>query len=181
MVREIGCYVNRMAARLMNRILNADKVRDPNKFCKCRKCDTDKPETHFRFDRKEDNGLRYTCLLCEAYPKHVVASRIRNIENTLSMNEYYNIIKQECSYCEGERWTNELLKINGIDRFDNSKGYHIWNCVPCCFHCNRLKSDHAESILLKFSKNYPLMIEKRNLNLSTTSQHCSEQFSDKID
>jgi hypothetical protein len=30
---------------------------------------------------------------------------------------------------------------NGIDRVDNSKGYILGNCVPCCSWCNRAKAD----------------------------------------
>ncbi len=30
---------------------------------------------------------------------------------------------------------------SGIDRVDNSVGYEVDNCVPCCGVCNRMKRD----------------------------------------
>jgi hypothetical protein len=30
---------------------------------------------------------------------------------------------------------------NGIDRVDNTKGYSVDNCVPCCRRCNVAKAD----------------------------------------
>ena len=43
---------------------------------------------------------------------------------------------QPCWYCG-----SMPIPRNGIDRQDNSKGYEIGNCVPCCTKCNLLKSD----------------------------------------
>ena len=39
----------------------------------------------------------------------------------------------------------EPFKYNGIDRINNSKGYTIDNCVPCCFMCNYSKNNHSLS------------------------------------
>lgn len=33
------------------------------------------------------------------------------------------------------------IKVNGIDRKDNSQGYIIENCLPCCTFCNLAKGD----------------------------------------
>lgn len=32
-----------------------------------------------------------------------------------------------------------IIAINGIDRIDNTCGYILGNCVPCCKHCNFAK------------------------------------------
>ena len=37
-------------------------------------------------------------------------------------------------------WVVKDFKYNGLDRKDNSKGYTIDNCVPCCAVCNRGKN-----------------------------------------
>lgn len=37
--------------------------------------------------------------------------------------------------------TNSPILVNGIDRIDSSKGYNKENCVPCCFLCNKMKSN----------------------------------------
>lgn len=65
-------------------------------------------------------------------------------------DEQFNIItKKECFYCgtppkNVKRRTvwgqNGDYIFNGIDRVDNTKGYSIDNCVPCCFMCNRAKN-----------------------------------------
>lgn len=35
--------------------------------------------------------------------------------------------------------TNGAYFYNGVDRINNSIGYVIENCVPCCRQCNRSK------------------------------------------
>jgi len=32
-------------------------------------------------------------------------------------------------------------KYNGVDRFNNNKGYELDNCVPCCWKCNNAKNN----------------------------------------
>jgi hypothetical protein len=57
-------------------------------------------------------------------------------------------ISKNCFYCKAEpiqkcSWVgydNDFV-YNGIDRVDNSKGYEINNCVPCCIICNKSKLD----------------------------------------
>lgn len=46
-----------------------------------------------------------------------------------------SLFREKCLYCD-QRMDGML---NGIDRFDNSKGYIAGNCVPCCGRCNRAK------------------------------------------
>jgi len=49
-------------------------------------------------------------------------------------------VKQPCYLCGA-------LKNNGIDRFENEKGYLLKNCKACCGHCNLMKKDRSyESI-----------------------------------
>jgi len=73
----------------------------------------------------------------------------RKREFSLSIEEFYSLIKKECHYC-GSSPNQEIkrpkskktqIKYNGIDRVDSSKGYVLSNCVPCCKLCNRSKSD----------------------------------------
>jgi len=97
---------------------------------------------------KEFNGL---------YRRHANNTQKRGLEMSLSKDEYYDLITQNCAYCgaspsnvytytgknkRGER-TGGTLVYTGIDRVDNSKGYIPGNCVPCCKHCNQIKSDQA--------------------------------------
>lgn len=57
-----------------------------------------------------------------------------NNKKMLSESEFNKMSNKNCTYCgiEGP---------NGIDRFDNNKGYQKINCVPCCKHCNYVKGN----------------------------------------
>ena len=142
--------------------MNADKVLNCNIFFKCNKCGTEKPETHFRVAKDQRTGHRYACLLCEEYSKHKRDCKYRKLETTLTKDEFYMLKSQPCVYCEGATWTNEEIKMNGIDRFDNDHGYHIWNCEPCCFTCNMFKSDKSVIFMTRFAKNFNRVVERRS-------------------
>lgn len=68
----------------------------------------------------------------------------------LSKEEFLNITKQNCFYCgklpssvyHPKECIGEYV-YNGIDRFDNSFGYTVSNCVPCCGECNKSKLDRS--------------------------------------
>lgn len=79
----------------------------------------------------------------------------RNLEFSLTKDEFYKLTKENCWYCGKEpsqikkdhKCKNYYL-YNGIDRWDNAKGY-IWkNCVPCCGMCNKMKSILSEEIFI---------------------------------
>lgn len=53
---------------------------------------------------------------------------------------------------------NSKYIYNGIDRWDNTKGYSLDNCVPCCGECNRMKSDMS-------GEEYIMRIEKQHKHL----------------
>ena len=58
----------------------------------------------------------------------------RDINFDLTYEQVCKLCSQPCIYC-GKK---ESL---GIDRIDNSKGYTVDNCVPCCGCCNKMKMD----------------------------------------
>lgn len=62
----------------------------------------------------------------------------------LNIDEFKKLCSSICFYCGSDPQSkmdvgNNLR--NGIDRVDNSIGYEIDNCVPCCWQCNRMKSN----------------------------------------
>lgn len=66
----------------------------------------------------------------------------------LTEEEAKNLMGQNCFYCNIEpsnmRKTGKYQRqfiYNGIDRKDNTIGYEVTNCVPCCSNCNTAKSD----------------------------------------
>ncbi len=70
----------------------------------------------------------------------------QNREFSLSIEEFIEITKRNCHYCgiEPSEFSlrgnaNGSYVGNGIDRKDNSLGYTIENCLPCCRKCNFCK------------------------------------------
>ena len=77
-----------------------------------------------------------------------LAARRRDKEWNLSTSEVEALFKGDCHYCgkmpsqrrsHGKEYGGYTY--NGIDRVDNTKGYHINNVVSCCSKCNRAKDD----------------------------------------
>lgn len=72
----------------------------------------------------------------------------RGINFDLSEEEVLLLCSSKCFYCGKDRCL-------GIDRIDNSKGYTIDNCVPCCGCCNKMKMDlHLSFFLQQIEKIY---------------------------
>lgn len=75
------------------------------------------------------------------------SARLRGYDFELTKEEFREIVTKPCIYC-GESLTqskhknfgNGEFRYTGIDRYDNSKGYILSNCVPCCKRCNRIKT-----------------------------------------
>lgn len=73
----------------------------------------------------------------------------------ISFNDFCKLSMMKCYYCDAEysrviedrycemkekgKISDTILKINGLDRVDSSKGYTIDNVVPCCATCNTAK------------------------------------------
>lgn len=56
--------------------------------------------------------------------------------------------QKNCQYCgvppvsvDARKGGFGYFAYNGIDRVDNSAGYTVENCVPCCVYCNAGKRD----------------------------------------
>lgn len=74
------------------------------------------------------------------------SARKRNLEFTLSKEEFVEICESNCFYCNsvpskqvGLDSYNGKFLCNGVDRMDNTKGYTSDNSVPCCSTCNYAK------------------------------------------
>lgn len=62
------------------------------------------------------------------------SSVYRNIEFLLTREEWDDLVDSPCYYC-----TDISKPFGGIDRVDNTIGYVLENCVPCCKTCNLMK------------------------------------------
>lgn len=79
------------------------------------------------------------------YKRH---AKNRGLDWELAYEDVEHIIQQPCYYCGEEKSNHKVTKNclegydhNGIDRVDNSLGYHLNNVVSCCKVCNYAKSD----------------------------------------
>lgn len=87
----------------------------------------------------------------------------RNLVFELGCDDYEYIISLNCIYCGeqpkevvksyycGKYGSLKVYKVmaNGIDRVDNSQGYTVENCEPCCYRCNSMKSNLSENEFLQ--------------------------------
>jgi hypothetical protein len=90
------------------------------------------------------------------YSQYSCNAKRRNMEFSLSPEEFRNITSRACWYCGAEpkpnyaRYLNpKVIPVpyigNGIDRKNNKIGYTPLNCVSCCFTCNGMKSSLSVS------------------------------------
>ena len=69
----------------------------------------------------------------------------RGLSFELSGAQALELFSADCFYCGSapsnvHRYLAGSFVYNGIDRLDNSRGYTVDNCVPCCAICNKAKN-----------------------------------------
>ena len=84
---------------------------------------------------KPPKKARKPATLSERYSQYRSSAFSRRISFMLSMEEFGSFWGKPCSYCGAK------IEAIGVDRADNSRGYEVENCVPCCFMCNMAKRD----------------------------------------
>jgi hypothetical protein len=72
-------------------------------------------------------------------------ANIKNLDFEISFEDYESIVSRQCYYCNGM----EEKGFNGIDRNDQTKGYIVDNCLPCCTMCNYVKGSLHSSGFIK--------------------------------
>lgn len=93
-------------------------------------------------------------------------------EFNLPFEWFIHAIHAPCHYCGSQdankisvaskrpgEWLVKDFRYNGLDRLDNSVGYVIQNCVPCCFICNRAKNSMPYTLFVEWIDN---MIQYRS-------------------
>jgi hypothetical protein len=87
----------------------------------------------------------------------------KNIDFTLTREEFIYLTKQNCFYCgcepsqhaPGPKRAYGDYIYNGIDRLNNNVGYTKENSMPCCGFCNVAKNNYSkEEFLLKIKAIY---------------------------
>jgi len=106
--------------------------------------------------RKLESSLANLHALYSSYKNE---AKRRNYNFAISLEDFKTLTKQNCYYCDIQpkqiysiKKTNGSYAYNGIDRIDNSIGYILENCVPCCKICNRAKDVMSQEIFLDLIK-----------------------------
>lgn len=108
-------------------------------------------------------------------------NKSKGFSDVISFETFSSLSKSPCKYCgleyskeiedrlneskKQKRLSDHILKCNGIDRVDNSKGYTIDNSAPCCKFCNTAKNTMSEDDFYAWVKR----IYEFNFSTSTRS------------
>jgi hypothetical protein len=82
--------------------------------------------------------------LKKLFRQYKQGARVRDIEFSLTLDQFKTLVESPCYYTG-----RPPSPYNGIDRLDNTKGYTVENCVPCCSDVNYAKRTMAYSDFLK--------------------------------
>lgn len=82
------------------------------------------------------------------YNEYKWHAKNRGYSFKLTKDQFIKIGSSDCHYCgalagkvtrQSFVRLNGDIRFNGVDRKNNSKGYILENCVPCCSICNKAK------------------------------------------
>ena len=86
----------------------------------------------------------------QLYHTYRWGAKNRGHEFEIEQWEFDRLVKDNCFYCGspplGEEKlgsTTQKFLYNGVDRFDNTKGYTSDNVKTCCKTCNYMKLNHT--------------------------------------
>lgn len=92
------------------------------------------------------------------FSRYRLHARHRNIPWQLSEDTFRRVTSSPCFYTGrppayvSTADSGEVYLYNGIDRLDNSCGYTVENCVPCCGVVNMMKKSMPYSEFLQLCK-----------------------------
>ena len=99
-----------------------------------------------------EQGERTMCVRCragmpegqaaanECYGNYRGNARRSKRDFELTRDQAFQFFESPCYYCGLPPYGNyKGFKFTGIDRIDNSVGYVLSNCLPCCSICNHMK------------------------------------------
>ena len=108
---------------------------------------------HISYTKKKEGYAAFNQL----YSNYIRQANKRKYTFELTKEQFKSLTNQNCHYCNQKpnqkqqgKDLNGSYTYNGIDRVDNSKGYTLSNCVPCCGACNRAKMDMSQNEFLSW-------------------------------
>lgn len=82
------------------------------------------------------------------YKDYIIRASKKGLEIRFDFDDFSKLVTSSCYYCNHK----SDLETIGIDRVDNSKGYILENCVPCCWNCNRIKHVYHQEFFIEKCK-----------------------------
>jgi len=99
---------------------------------------------------------KYQASKNQIFRKYEENATRKKIPFHLTQEQLNSVAEKDCTFCEAPATASPAhvkyygaWKSNGLDRKDNTKGYTIENVQPCCFMCNRMKSNLKEEDFLE--------------------------------
>jgi 5-methylcytosine-specific restriction endonuclease McrA len=128
---------------------------------KAKSCGCKKRESQFPLGQPEANAV---------YSNYLRNAETRSLSFDIPSDVFFDLIVRQCHYCgappsnvmKGRNRSSVDFVYSGLDRLDGSKGYLIENVVPCCFVCNRAKSDLTEDAFLEWISNLVANVRKKS-------------------
>lgn len=158
--------------------INSDpnKVWDPNYIKHCPWCKQDlNAEQNFSRKRTERDGYTPKCKNCEYARRQTFTAKFSSIKGgakargydfTLTLEDTSGMLLDNCYYC-GKPAQGEKVKLHGLDRVINDRGYHKDNVVTCCYECNKAKSVQTKEEFIeqahRIANKHPLHNKKSNI------------------
>lgn len=112
---------------------SVDKSKKDKRTTQCKTC-----RRQYRRDNAKalaEANKRYKQKPESRYRTYVSSAKSRGFQWLLSLEEFLSFWKKPCTYCGTE------ITTIGLDRVDPKLPYELSNVEPCCFQCNRFKSD----------------------------------------
>ena len=121
-------------------------VNGGTRSCGCLRQETIKYGEHHK--RAQKKGTAFRAVLYQ----YKANAKTRNLVWELTDDQFKVLTSAKCYYTgispnrtqKSKSGSEDTYVYNGIDRLDNSKGYTIKNCVPCCFEVNAMKRDFSK-------------------------------------
>ena len=140
--------------------LQKNKEWDPNYKKTCYYCKKELiAEEHFYRTVNILDGYESRCKACTyslsqqprvKWVKMRKESKRRGYDFTITETDCSSLLLKNCYYCG--KPSQQGIKLHGIDRVDNSKGYHLDNVVPCCEQCNIAKHTSSQEDFIDMCK-----------------------------
>lgn len=107
--------------------------------------------------RKEFRQNGYDPVINDLYSVYKRDATKKQRDFSLTKEEFSVLVTNNCVYCGSPpdrthryKRIKSNLKVNGIDRKDNSLGYTIENTQTCCSFCNQAKHTNTEEVFLNW-------------------------------